>query len=370
MLIKRKSPAIYDILQEYSGEKMSTDFSEQSRAITLSSDTDRLLLKSKDFSERVFKRKEQEIESLLYTEQTSSPEQILDYLEMHKQYQDGLEHIFFPETQSSSTQIQLPRDRVSRMVHILSKLKYDINSTPYQGSLISPETQTCHNFLQEYNISLKKSILLLKKLYPILKERADDLEITVSGKIDLLEIKVEKTYSLMAHLLRIAEYMRNWSSQLIHDPKDCDLDEFAFMQPTQIEPTKKKLEKRNTAMDERLRAQEEKKHTSSFDQYKTLTHDFNSMIDICIEEIQDFKELTTMLQPGGRLERIHQRANEQELSLNTTHKTSLLRIERWKEWRDGIVKYLSGWASKKPLPSDTAHLEYCDLETGGQYAKK
>lgn len=347
---------------------MSTDFSEQSRIVSVSNDTDALLLKSESFA-KGFRHRDREIELFLGTEQTSTPELILDYLEIHKQYQDGLEHIFFPEAQSSSTQIQIRRDRVSRMESILAKLRHGTDSMIHQDSLISGQTQTCHNFLQKYNASLKKSIILLKKLHPILKQRADALEITLSRKIDALEIKVDKTYSLMAYLLRIVEYMRNWSVQLMHDPKGCDLDEFAFMEPAQIESTKKdNAERKDRALDEVVGVYEET-DINLFAQYEKLICDFDSMVDICIEEVQDFKELTKMMQPGGRLERIQQRANEQELNMNATYRTSKLRIERWREWRGGIVKYLSSWASTKSLPL-TGHHEYSDLETGGQYAKK
>lgn len=220
---------------------MSTDFSEQSRIVSVSNDADELLLKSENFAKGIFRHRDQEIELFLRTEQTSTPELILDYLEIHRQYQDGLEHIFFPETQLSTTQIQIRRDRVSRMESILAKLRHVTDSMIHQGSLTSSQTQACHNFLQKYNASLKKSIILLKKLHPILKQRADDLEVIVSRKIDALEIKVDKTYSLMAYLLRIVEYMRSWSLQLMHDPKDCDLDEFALTGPTQIESTKKTI---------------------------------------------------------------------------------------------------------------------------------
>lgn len=348
---------------------MSTDFSEQSRIVSVSNDTAALLLKSENFAKGIFRHRDQEIELFLCTEQTSTPELILDYLEIHKQYRDGLEHIFFPENQSSSTQIQIRQDRVSRMESILAKLRHGTDSMIHQGSLILGQTQTCHNFLQQYNASLKKSIILLKKLHPILKQRADALEVTVSRKIDALEIKVDKTYSLMAYLLRIVEYMRNWSLQLVHDPKDCDLDEFAFTEPTQIESTKKNnIEKKDRTLDEIIGVYEEK-DINLFAQYEKLIRDFNSMVDICIEEVQDFKELTKMMQPGGRLERIQQCANEQELSMNATYRTSRLRIEKWSEWRNGIVKYLSSWASTKSLAL-TGHHEYSDLETGGQYAKK
>ncbi len=345
---------------------MSVNFSEQPRVVNITSGTDALLLKSEAFAKRVFKHKKQEIESLLCAEQTSNPEQILDYLEIHKQYQDGLEYIFFPETQSSNVQIQTPQ---SKMERILAKLRYD--TTSMMSSLPSLETQACHNFLQQYSASLKRSVLLLKKLYPILKQRADDLEITVSRKIDALETKVERTHSVMEYLFRIAEYMRNWSLQLIHDPKECDLDEFSSTQPAQSEPVKKyALARTEIILEQTLVVSEEKKDIDLFKQYEKLVCDFNNMIDICIEEIRDFKELTKMMQPEGRIEKIQQRANEQELSMNTTSRSSQLRVERWKSWRDGIVKYLSSWASVKSLPSNTGPNEYIDLETGGQYAKK
>jgi len=314
-----------------------------------------------------------QIELVLRTPQALSEDQILAYLDELDKHRHKLSKAFIDENKITDWSIPVLYTEQS----CYSKLNDD--SKLHELMLIQPKT--VDHFLQSYNPSLKQSIRLLQKLYPILKSRAVELDIMVSRNIDALEHQVKKTDTLMTHLLQTAEYMDNWTSQLMHNPDLCDLEEFNFMEGVQIPSrTIDTRANQDATLDVMPLVDEEQTDTNLFAQYKTLKQNLNLMIDACIEEQQDFEGLKKIMEPNGRFNKLQQCADEQELILNAQYKSTRFRIEKWRNWRQKIVRYLKSYTSRKASSlnehqcfSDSDHVHLindCSSETSLHLAER
>lgn len=341
---------------------MTTNVAESFRGIVSESSENKISSKLQMLEQTVYKNRKQEIELFLALKKTATLDQIVKYLEMNQQYEEGLGFAFFPEIQSTH------RENIkSKIEMILTGLRHRSEiSSANQYRLSSQNPQLCNDFLQKYTISAEKSILLLRRLYLLLQQRSGNLEITISEKLDKIEQKAQKTRTTMMCLLRIAEYMRSWSLQFIQNPDTCDLSEFStenFQESNATDPTPEEDTVSLLVVDEK------KEGEDLFEQYQSLVNRFNKILDACIGEVRDFKELSELICSGGRLERLQLRAEQQEMVMKATTLSSSQVIDRWKTWRDEMVTYLRVWRSKSSqLHMDTDECD--DIEMGGHHYAK
>ncbi|PJD93527.1 MAG: hypothetical protein CK423_07160 [Legionella sp.] len=311
-----------------------------------------IALKLREF-EQTNSKQRKELDLFLAVKKEGTIEQIVVYLELCKQYQEKLELICFPNTQLTHKNAIITNKKL-QIGHMCDNSSITIQSAS------SAEPQLREFFLVNAIIQLRKSIQLIKKLYSKLEQRSNKIDNIVSQKLDLLENKVQHTYSLMMHLMRIATYMRTWSLQLLKDPKKCDLDEFSmeFVFQNKVTNFVTKNDSFSTSSEEN-----KEENDDLLEEYKNLRSRFSRIVDACIEEERDFTVLTEFNRPGGRLDIIQQQAEIQEMTLKATHQSTNFLIKRWQIWRSNMVRHLSNWHVESQKSSENMY-EQNDIEMG------